>query len=202
LNTDIVALAVAGLARNRYVIEIREYPISINDAFIIAHEIEHLVRARKNKPLRIRKRDYPFVYLPELLQALRNLLEDPVVDKILKEKYCFDLSNQYQKDVDFIRNKLERTSSSEPKDPLAKIVLMFRYSQKVLQLELVKNEDVFHKWIDYQLLFKSRYPLVSEMSDELLSIIREIGLDTPKKQKALFNRIIEYYEIKDYLYLI
>jgi hypothetical protein len=69
-------------------IHCRKSSMSPEDAYTMAHEIMHLIRYQENGLLEIgyAQPEYEF-----LAVYLASMLEDPIVDSILQEKYNFDL---------------------------------------------------------------------------------------------------------------
>lgn len=174
-------------------------PDSIEDPFIIAHEMGHPLLKRNESVIKI-KTHVPNKTNLILMQSLSDMFQDPVVDLMLQDKYGFDLVAQYKKDLR--RRKKTIKQYSEPKDSILRIIETTDYVRYALYSILMKNEETSKAWSTFQAVSKLKRRITSKMGDEVINIILENeGVDTIEKQRTIFKKISEKYGLKDILYL-
>ena len=179
-------------------IHIRRSPAIAQDAKTLAHEIMHLVRYDAGHALDIGV--YNEAHRFPLAARLASMLEDPLVDKILQEKYEFDLLSGYKKQLRLFKRQL-RGFKQEPIDPLEKARLMIGFTEMTLEWNLIKDGIALKEFYDYQSTFRAKFPNISRMGDDLISTVQAIGLETPEKHIKIFNYIVEKYGLQNVVYL-
>lgn len=174
--------------------------ISIEDVFIVAHEIMHCVLTQEGKSLAIYGNICKFANAEQgvkFASGFQTMLEDSVVDSILQNKYNFDALGQYLKDLDL--NKKEQWSE-EPKEEAARIYMAFILANNIMKWNIINNRDSSNEWFAFLELYRSHYPHVSIISDQLLSIVDEVGgLESIGQKKSVFFKISEKYNLEDIL---
>jgi hypothetical protein len=177
---------------------IRRSPAHIEDAFIIAHEMMHLIRANEGNPLKIRVYDRGHI---TLATKLMSMFEDPIVDSILQDKYGFKIVDQYKLDLKSAKEQIK--GFPEPDDYILRVKSAVDFTGQALEWGLIKEDRDLVGWRDFrQRWLPRKRPITSKMSDEMIAIVQEVGgLDTLKKQKTIFEKIVEEYELQNVLYL-
>ena len=175
---------------NNGVIRLRRIPPEIEDAVIIAHELQHAVIISKGFPGTIcNESQYEY-----LSTALNTMVHDPLVHKTL-QIYGFDLLDDFTKWANKSLNKLKtlHTPTSHP----AKMQWVFNYVKKIIHWEIVRTEGDGNS--EFQLRFESHYPELANVGQELLVLVKSIGYDTPDKMHKLLREIVLRYELSDYI---
>ena len=176
--------------------------IPIEDVFIVAHEIMHCVLTQEGRSLTIFGKVDKFTSAEngrKFVSEFQTMLEDSVVDSILQNKYNFDALRQYMKCLDL--NKKE-TWLEEPKEKAAQLYMAFNIINNILKWRIVKDKDTFNEWCAFLDIYRSYYPNVSIISDQILSIIDGVsGLESIEQKKAVFFKISEKYNLSEILTL-
>lgn len=174
--------------------------ISIEDVFIVAHEIMHCVLTQEGNSLTIYGNMGKFINAEQgsrFVSQFQTMLEDSVVDTILQNKYNLNPLGQYLKSLDL--NKKEKWSE-EPKEKAAQIYMSFNITNNIMKWEIIKDRDSFNEWIAFLEMYRSHYPNVLEISNQILSIIDEVGgLESIEQKKSVFFKITEKYNLEDIL---
>ena len=127
-------LAEARFLPNGYVgIIIRNNPIKLSDASIIAHELAHVVLRDGGYPLVGHYRgcdDSEIIYLGF---SLNNMIHDPLVIKMLLN-YGFDLRPEYQKEC---LNGIKKLKRENQYSGIRRIIGSFIYIQDLLENKLL-----------------------------------------------------------------
>jgi hypothetical protein len=180
---------------------LKHIPRNRNDAFIVAHEMMHVIRRNEGESLQIGSTAYS-----TLAQHLASMLEDSIVDSYLKTAYNFDLIGHYL-GVDMLSNiEAMRTSQYEPTDDIARLSEMFIYVSQLLCYDLIDNEEAVQQLRMYKEAYKLWHRIIAESSENLYEIIKGMGLETIEKREHLFNIIVNRYTIEghnlsEFLYL-
>ena len=173
-------------------------PLSSEDAFDTAHELQHFI---------CNEEGYPSVKLSELLAAqtnsnlaaaLSSSLNDPIVNKRLLS-FGFDLWAQYDKDSAKEKAFMEKTA--EPQSPTEKLYFTAYYVTKALLwdvccLSSARNSNDFLEWYD------SHFPNFSAEARETLAWIKEQGYETPEKAEAVYTKLITRFELDKSLKIV
>jgi len=169
------------------VILLRRVPASLEDAFKIAHELEHLVLDTEGFPS-------TGVFNPcyeSLSSALNSMVADLIVDQRL-QKYGFDLRADYEAEAAESLRQLERVPRP-PAGRLDRTHWIFNYVAKVLYWELL---DTREEHCGFQAWFDGKFPDTASRAKKLLARVKRVGYDTPEKQKRLFQEIIRRYKLE------
>jgi hypothetical protein len=123
-------------------IHYRKRPVSIRDSHVMAHEMMHLVRYQENAMLLM---NYAHPLYELLTMRLGSMLEDPVIESLLQEKYNFDLRIQYRNAIKWCKKSMK----NEPIDDLGRLIWGFDLADHVLCWDLVKDKGTCSEWSDY-----------------------------------------------------
>jgi hypothetical protein len=171
------------------IIYINNSHIPIDDAFVVAHEIMHLVLNKEERSLIVFGKNRVFT------DAFQTMLEDPLVDYILQNQYEFDVLKQYRTDFDVTIKDFEHPTE-EPKEPLARVYLALVLSKTLLKLRMIKERDEIKDVYAFIEGYRRLNPNVSIISDEILSIIDSVGgIETIEGKKSAFMEITEKYNL-------
>lgn len=171
------------------VIRLRTVPATVEDAFKIAHELEHFVLELDGFPLVSSSPKFE-----NLASALNSMVHDPIVNSRLK-KYGFDPRSDYLTEAR--EDQVQLTSlMRSPDDRIGRLRWMFSYVGKIIDWELVRNSSEKEQKSEFQILFDAKFPIVARRGQKLLRMVKRIGFDTPGKQTKLFEQIIRKYRLK------
>jgi hypothetical protein len=182
---------------------LQHLPETLDDAFLVAHEMVHVIIALDNQCLQIKinnviAQNYEANAILDMARRLGSMLDDPRVDSFLMHKYGFNPSHFYAK-VKLSGAIKGLTPSSEGKFDLIRWNQAMFYSQTKSQCDLVKDdEEVAQKWEELENLYHLNRPSVERIGGELYSMAKETGYDTPEEQKILFQKIVDNYKIDGY----
>jgi hypothetical protein len=182
----------------------KKIPTEADDIFLVAHEIMHVIRAMDKMPLKI-KPNY-LIFDKDIASVfaliLRNLLEDPVVDRLLKEEYNFDPLQQYENSIIKMRNSLERRVSCGLIGGIfEETQIVFNLCKQKLEWDLIENKETNLKWIEYEARLTDNYQDAVNARDVLVSFIEQVGLDTKEKQRRIFDVITEAFGLTSMVYV-
>jgi hypothetical protein len=168
-------------------------PASISDAFMIAHEIEGFVVEQEGFRLTNAKQaKFSF-----LAAALNTMVFQQLIDSRLKEVYGFDPRDSYQNYMQQLMNSLNASPPPTPSDEDVRMAWVFSNVGVALGWEDVLGIDSSKN--DYLTWFAQHYPDMAKDQENLLTLVRQIGYDTPAKEAALLQTIIQRYGLEDKL---
>lgn len=168
----------------------KELPKSANDAHIIAHEIMHLIRYQETDILEIIPASSTYY---ELVGNLNSMLEDPVVDKILQDKYNFDLLISLRKAIDFNIKNLKK----EDTDFVSIFNRSLNITNFMLLWDLISDQSALDEWHQHLKWLKTNYPHGYRRAMEIKSVVDSIGLDTIDQQREIVLKLIDMYKLGD-----
>jgi hypothetical protein len=172
-------------------IRLRRFPAISEEAFKIAHELEHAVMATEGYPSTGATSQYE-----KLSSALNSMVHDPLVNSRL-QAFGFDPRHDYEAEVQEHFRQLEGVARS-PSERLTELLWMFNYVGDILSWELLSSNtecSPFQEWFD------ARHPYIARRGQKLLAMVRRVGYDTPAKMSELFREIIRRYRIENILRL-
>lgn len=183
------------------IIYFKDFPISVEDVCIVAHEIMHCILVEEGRSINLHIEDKSN---KDLAGSLKTLIEDTIINPILQNDYKINLSKTFKKDIEFAKDLIE-VRHDEPKDHLLLVQSAFNIATHMLRYDrnidqnVDKNidEDVMNCWDTIQVKIEEWYPTISKMSKDVVSIIQKKGLDTPEKSKIACKKIIEECDIND-----
>ena len=171
------------------VIRLRSVPAIAEDAFKIAHELEHLILDTEGFPLISAEIQYE-----DLASAINSMVSDLLVNARLA-KFGFNLRLDYEREIAETKRQLER-KPTPPLNRIDKFKWMLNYVSSLLDWELVsasKNRSEFQQWFD------TKYPVIAARGKKLFAMVKRTGYDTPENQAKLFREIIRRYKLESVL---
>jgi len=168
-------------------------PLTHDEAFMVAHEMEHVFRKLDGLSLLILPR-YSLDALKDLVHRIGSMLEDPLIDPILQDRYMFDSAYHYSEDI---TRSLEilNTPFGNPQTDIDILKYTIYYTTRLLQYDSIRDTNALQKWQDYQEILRSKLRQITKSGEELYYLIKENGYDTLEKQKQIFNKISDKYTI-------
>ncbi|MHB8126383.1 MAG: YecA family protein [Desulfitobacteriaceae bacterium] len=166
-------------------------PISFDDAFATAHELQHFICFEEGYPNVSTSELFNKPVNAKLAAALGSSLIDPIVNKRLIP-YGFDLWAQYDNASIIQKNSIEH--ATEPQTPTEKLYSTAFYIGKSLDWDICcssspRDTNEFLLWYD------SHYPNFSREAKEVLAWVKELGYETPEKLTTIFSKIIAQFEL-------
>jgi hypothetical protein len=180
-------------------IQLCELPETPDDAFLTAHEIEHVIMWFDGQYLDIKINPriegcFEEGAINDLACKLGSMFDDPLVDRFLQDEYHFNIFRRYTEFV-IPKTKESLNSFGDSEYDLYRLANALFYSQFSLQADLIKDEDAEHLCSDLKELYKEKRPIAARMGEELYGIAKKIDYDTLEKQKTLFHKIADNYMI-------
>lgn len=173
-------------------------PVTFTDSYLVAHEIEHVVRKVDNSSLKIIEMDLKYV---DVAGCISSLLEDRIVDSILNNKYNFNLVDKYIETMKSAEESLNfhNVGSITEKDYLR---LNLVHAGNLLRFGLINDDASFKRRLNkYKKIVKKNVPSVAKDGEELASEVLRIGLETREKRKQIFDYITNKYNLTNVLYV-
>jgi hypothetical protein len=180
-------------------IQLKSLPHTFDDAFLVAHELEHVIKLLDGQYLNImintnNERCYIPNAIKDLAFKLGSMFDDPIVDKFLQETYNFNLVSRYGQVV--IPQTIESVNSSgDSQFDLYRLTQALFYSQLSLQMDLIRDENTLQRWHELIELYQSNRPIAKAMGERIYHMANDIGFDTIGKQRRLFRRIVNTHSI-------
>ena len=180
---------------------LRQPPITLDDAFLVAHEMGHVIKYFDKQYIEFKKAPTPIAQLykdeeiREMCGKLGSMFDDPLIDSFLQDKYHFNPARFYTNVL--IPDTIESLNSygdSPYEWHIFKKALF--YSQFSLQWDSITDIDALHEWDKLKEQYKIRRPITAKIGEELYSMSKEIGYDKIEKQRQLCGKIFNNYRIK------
>jgi len=173
-------------------INLLRFPIPLDDARLVAHEIVHAILTEENHSLLVVPCDERYT---SLSTNLGTLLEDPVVDSFLQERYHFDLTSDCVRRLSIIKQAWK--NQSEPRGvPLLEVALLL--ANQMMKWRLIKNVDALSMWSDFLFWFGDEYPNILLIAVGFIASMQKVGLETLDKRKATYEEIVKNYQLEEY----
>ena len=166
---------------------IHNNPAKISDAPTIAHEIAHVIAKDEGYPF---IGHYPGCVDREVIYLCKNLgemIHDPLVIKKLLS-YGFNLQKEYADDCVEGIKAIKKINKSG----IERIRVTFFFTQLLLEQDLI-FEDETNPCYEYIQKLGAEYPDIMAKSREIYRYINQIGYDTPRKVRIIFDKIFEIY---------
>lgn len=181
-------------------IELRHMPNNLNDAFLVAHEMVHVMKHHDGEMLEFMMSDLAARKIGQreigdLAARFGSMFDDPIVDSFLQNKYNFNPAHFYAK-IKVPDTIKSLNSHPEAIDDLYRLKQALLYSQFALQFDSIIDEKALREWRKLKRLYQRKRPNVTRMGEELYTITKENGYDTIERQRAVFNKIADVYNIK------
>lgn len=173
-------------------IHYKNHPASIEDAYLMAHEIMHVIRDKElNMPV-VKYNDYRY---GDLAMSLKSLLEDQNVDRILRDKYNINLVPFYMTAIDTVEGR----SGEERKEKIFQVWNGFVLANTMLKWDLITDQGALRRWRDHLKWYRKRYPNNYRIGKNISKIIRAIGLEDVEKHRDIAIKLIDKYDLKGIL---
>lgn len=172
---------------NQHEICLSEFPVQQDDARLIAHEMLHAIFEEEKNTFVI------YGHNTQLRAHLASMVEDPLVEAYLYEKYNFDQAKDYLRDLAI--SKRMWMFVDEPTDPLDRIANAFILTNQAIRWKLIKNRNALHIWNGYLDWLSNYCPHIFSIHLELIAIVKNRGLDTLEQRKTIVLEIIEKYQL-------
>ncbi len=170
------------------VIHLRRIPIPIEDAFTVAHELEHLVLDAEGFPVTLPEPNSDSDAAISLCAAINSMLSHPIINARLQE-YGFgwrECKGVYAAMIcEFKRLPRLASGGHHPME------LIFNYVTLILDLEAFNRKEKYK----LELYFCLRYPGIAGEGKKLRSLMRETGFQTPVRQSELIIMILDHYRL-------
>lgn len=173
-----------------HLIAFRTLPISPDDAFDTAHELQHFICSEEGYPS-VRNSDILIQASSNIAPALSSALNDPIANKCLVP-FGFDLWVQYDKASTNEKSYFE--SADEPQSPTEKLYSTAFYISKTLNWDVCclsspREKNDFLEWYD------TKFPNFSKEAKDSLELVKKIGCETPEEASAVFTELIAKFEL-------
>ncbi|SMC63026.1 YecA family protein [Sporomusa malonica] len=177
-----------------YIIIIKKAPIAAEDAFDVAHELQHLICADEGY-CSIGWLDQKYSR-SNFASLIANITNDPTVNSRLA-KFGFDLWAYYDKACSLQKGYFGKCNDNNISDQRQLIPL---YLQKALDWDVAckiskRSNNDFLNWFDNQ------YPISSAEARKKLEEIKQMGYDTPEKSQYILKNIIKSLGLDNILHV-
>ncbi|MFT8315936.1 MAG: SEC-C metal-binding domain-containing protein [Clostridium sp.] len=181
---------------NPHCIAVKNVPISLEEAFGAAHELQRIICLEEGFKIVKFKEGITGNYSSLLCRVINDMIYDPIIDNRLI-KYGFNLDDNYKKD-DEIQIKTIGIQPIESLSPEQVVFINTLYVKKTLELRNIypniNDEEVeFNKWIN------KNYGGLIPFSKTILKFVEEVGYDTPEKVEIIFDNMINALKLEELL---
>jgi len=169
------------------------FPVNIEDAHIVAHEIVHAIFSEEKNTVIIYERPKPN---PSLRPYLGSMLEDPLVDTLLCKKYNFDLSRDYLRGILILEDEFKNWR--EPENPLNRLGNAFNLANQMVCWRLIEDPKMRRRWDNFLVWYSdpNRCPSTSQFARELVAIMDHHKLETLDQRRMVCSEVIEKYHLE------
>lgn len=184
-------------------IVLEQIPPSLNDLFIIAHEMSHFLIANKGFP-GISPRLSSGLENDEknarirLAASMSTMIHDPLCNSLLK-KYGIVYGNLFK---DYVKGVLKNFSNIEEPAPNTYLgyELVFKYVLTNLHdTTIIDDNPSLEK---YNKFFETKYPNITDEGKFILDLIEIWGYDTPENLYNLYQFILNSLELNSVCKLV
>ena len=189
--------------RGIYPILFKRRPERPEDAYLVAHELLHIVRSVRNFSLKIVENNsiFPTNITQIAAFTLRNLIEDPIIDGILLEAYSFDFLNHYESGIEKMKHSLiENHYRDSMNDDFARFQVLLNLSKQKLKWHPIEDRETNQTWTEYEEWLMSEYPMTISYRNSLVPWLEE-RLNTREGQAEIFSKITETFGLTSMVYL-
>jgi hypothetical protein len=178
---------------------LQHLPDNLDDAFLVAHEMMHVINYFDKQYIEFKPMPFASNYkeneIKEMAAMLGSMLDDPLIDKILQdEKYGFNPASFYANVLIPDKNR-SLDSYGDPPYEWHVFKKALTYSQFALQCDSISDVNVLDEWNKLKARYKVRRPKVTKIGEELYSMSTETEYDSIEKQQRLFGKIFNKYRI-------
>lgn len=170
--------------RSSVIIVLKHLPAAVNDVYVAAHELGHVLLRRKGFPLPKKlPGNVPLAF------SLYAMLQDPLINVRLSS-YGFDAIAHYKANVCTSLAILAERDS--PTDFLDRFLWCCNIVGIILDGEYSFADKISQQFQDR--LF-GRFPDLLPDVAELYSLVRKVGFETPEQQRKLLRKISKKYDL-------
>lgn len=174
-------------------LRLKEVPCKLNEATIIAHELQHIILHEEGFP----KVGFKEPMYENLTSALSSMLEDPIVNMRIK-KYGFNLREMYDNEENESINILKRLEA--PTHHVERSRWIFNYVGLVLEW-MVAYEDSQIETCNVSQLFQEKFPEIAQSGNKLIETIVTNEHNTPEQIKTLYLQLISEFDLNNKAFL-
>jgi len=173
---------------------LQRLPVTLTDAYLAAHELGHVIRKVDNLSLLIVEEDLNYV---DVAGYIKSIMEDRVIDKMLREKYNFILVDHY---IDVMTNVMKFLDISIVVTGVNRIKMPLVHADYLLRWSLIDDDESFKREFDkYKRLMNENYQSIAEEGEDIAREAMKIGFETRDNQKQIFDYIINKYTLAEVL---
>lgn len=178
------------------IIILEQIPPSLDDLFIVAHEMTHFIIANKGFPsiaahLPNDLDDNGKQQRMHLASSMATMIHDPLCDSLL-EKYGIVYEDAYR---EYVLSVLENRKNDE--EPASNTYLahkyVFQYVLTNLHNDMMASDNVCLE--KYNKFYEDKFPYITEEGKFILDLIGVYGYDTPEKLTLLYQDIVSSMEL-------
>lgn len=199
VNSTFTEFGYQGSDEKGHYILLSTFPRTLEDAFVVAHEMMHICREFDGQYLKFEQnnelaRQFNGENIERLVSNFGSMVDDPIIDKFLQNIYGFKPGKFYTKKR--IPASIESLNHlGDPTDDIERLIRALVYSQYLLQWDFITNSNSLRKWKTLRELYKKQRPIVTSIGEEIYITSKEIGYDTLEKQRELFGKFSDKYTI-------
>lgn len=171
---------------------------TIDYSFLVAHEMGHVIKYFDNQYIEFDKALTPIaqIYREEEIidmgNRLGSMVDDPLIDSFLQDKYGFNPARFYISVIMPDTNKSLDSCGDPPLEwHIFKKAVFF--SQFSLQWDAIKDIDALSEWGSLKERYNIRRPRVARIGKELYSLSKDNGYSDAEKQRKPFRIIFNKY---------
>lgn len=172
-------------------ITLKKYPESIEDARIVAHEIEHFLIWKQGYPYVMADIHFDIPIVHKIATVLQAMVLEPIVESRLK-KYFERLCSDNQKDAMNGLKKLikdKETVLVEITDCQALLYYSCLYVKRRLLIEAACDNDEADEYIH---MYNDNFgENIVPCAEKIIVLIKKNDLNSPKSVKIILERIIQ-----------
>jgi hypothetical protein len=174
------------------------FPVYVEDAHIVAHEIMHAICSEENNTLIIYEHPNPN---PALSPYIASMLDDPNIESLLYKIYKFDLLSDLLAWISSIKNAHEKWRQDD--NPHWQLASAFNLANKMMCWKLIKDPKKLRIWDEFLIWYShpTKCPDVVSKSKDLAAIMERTGLRTLDQRASVFSYVVEKYQLNRYISL-
>lgn len=173
-------------------IVLEQIPPTLNDEFIVAHEMCHILIINKGFPgisprLSSGLGNDEKIERINLASSMNTMIHDPLCNSFLK-RYGISYGNLYR---DYVINFVKNWRNAEEPVPNTYLghTLVFKYVLSNLHdASIISDNECLEK---YNKFFENKFPYIAEEGNFVLDLIKIWGYYTPKKLSYLYQEILD-----------
>jgi hypothetical protein len=176
------------------IIVLKQFPPQIDDAYLIAHEMEHLIQDSKKKVVSVAPLpQMESLPLRNLASAITSMIADILADDELL-KFGFNVIEVNLKEFQDGEKRIQQMDG--PLDP-HNTNHIINYAAHLLTFDHFFDKKT--QAPQYFSHFDRKNPSISQQAKHIMKIVQKIGYDTPEKQRRIYDWIIHRYKLENHL---